>query len=124
MDQNLVLFFEKTPQLLPVYEAFEKKVNAALGAVNIRVQKTQITFSNKHNFAMVSLAKGKIKGRPGQHAIVTFGLQYPVQSERIYVKTEPYPNRWTHHVLVQAPKEVDEELMGWVEEAYYFSLSK
>ncbi|WP_343224108.1 hypothetical protein [Pseudoflavonifractor capillosus] len=34
---------------------------------------------------------------------------------------EPYPNRWTHHVLLTR---LDETVMGWVEEAYQFSMEK
>lgn len=124
MDQNVWLFFEKAPELLPVYVVLEEKVNNAFEKVTIRVQKTQITFSNKYNFAMVSLPKGKSKNKPGQYIMVTFGLQYPVKSERIFVKTQPYPNRWTHHVLVAKPGGIDNELMDWIKEAYHFSMAK
>lgn len=37
---------------------------------------------------------------------------------------EPYPNRWTHHVLISAPEEIDDELMGWIKEASIFSEGK
>ena len=38
--------------------------------------------------------------------------------------TEAYPGRWTHHVLVGTPDEIDEELLGWVQEAADFSAAK
>ncbi|MFR6217731.1 MAG: DUF5655 domain-containing protein [Enterocloster bolteae] len=38
--------------------------------------------------------------------------------------TEPYPNRWTHHVIVQSADEIDDKLMGWIREAYEFALVK
>lgn len=38
--------------------------------------------------------------------------------------TEVSPRRWTHHVVVTAPEELDEELMDWLEEAYQFALIK
>ena len=37
---------------------------------------------------------------------------------------EPYPNRWTHHVLVTREEELDGELLGWLEEAYEFARNK
>ncbi|MDE6880134.1 MAG: hypothetical protein K2P20_02115, partial [Oscillospiraceae bacterium] len=37
---------------------------------------------------------------------------------------EPYPNRWTHHVLVASAEEINGELMGWVKEAAAFSRGK
>jgi hypothetical protein len=91
----------------------------------MEVQKSQIKFSNKHGFAFVWLPIGrKIKGRSGVYIVVTFGLEHRVDDPRIAVSVEPYPNRWTHHVVVQSVDEVDEQLVGWLREAYDFALNK
>ena len=37
---------------------------------------------------------------------------------------EPYPNRWTHHVLIGTVEEIDDELLSWIEEAAAFAQSK
>ena len=37
---------------------------------------------------------------------------------------EPYPGRWTNHVLLSREDEIDEELMDWLREAYDFAESK
>lgn len=66
----------------------------------------------------------KAKERPAVYIVVTFGLGYKVESPRIDVAVEPYPNRWTHHVLISSAEELDEELMGWVKEASVFSAGK
>ncbi|MGM9590927.1 MAG: DUF5655 domain-containing protein [Faecousia sp.] len=55
---------------------------------------------------------------------VTFGLGHHKESTRIDVATEPYPGRWTHHVMVRTPDEIDEELLDWIQEAADFSASK
>ena len=55
---------------------------------------------------------------------VTFGLDYRKESPRIDVVTEPYPGRWTHHVMVGNAEEIDEELIGWIREAADFAASK
>lgn len=121
---DVLFFFEDHLEALPLYEAFEAQVEQ-LGEVNIRVQKTQITFSNRHNFASVSfLPARKAKNRPKVYITVTFGLGRRVDSPRIDIATEPYPGRWTHHVLVSSTEEIDSELMGWIREAYDFSADK
>lgn len=121
---DVLFFFENHLEALPLYEAFEAQVER-LGEVSIRVQKTQITFSNRHNFAFVSfLPARKAKNRPKVYITVTFGLGRRVDSPRIDIATEPYPNRWTHHVLVSSTEEIDNELMGWIREAYDFSALK
>lgn len=125
MTQDTLFFFNKHPDALPLYELFEQKLLSELGSTDIKVQKTQISFSNKHNFAFVSfLPVCKAKERPQTYIVITFGLGHRVESPRIDAATEPYPNRWTHHVLISEPEEIDEELMGWVKEAAAFSAAK
>ena len=125
MDQNKLFFFDKNPEALPLYEAFEERILSEMDSVNIKVQKTQITFSNKHNFACVSfLPVRKAKERPASYIVVSFGLGNRVDSPRIDAAVEPYPNRWTHHVLISETEEIDEELMGWIREAGAFSAGK
>lgn len=125
MTQDTLFFFDKHPDALPLYELFEQKLLSELGSADIKVQKTQISFFNKHNFAFVSfLPVRKAKERPQTYIVITFGLGHRVESPRIDAATEPYPNRWTHHVLISEPEEIDEELMGWVEEAAAFSAAK
>ena len=55
---------------------------------------------------------------------MTFGLDHPVYAERIAVTVEAQPNRWTHHVIVGSPEEIDSELLGLICEAYAFSEGK
>ena len=43
---------------------------------------------------------------------------------RIWQAVEPYPNRWTHHVLVSDESQLDGELLGWVKEAAAFAAVK
>ena len=120
-----LFFFNEKTAALPPYEAFVKRLLAEIENVTVKVQKTQITFSNRHNFAFVSfLPARKAKDRPETYITVTFGLRYKKESPRIDVASEPYPNRWTHHLLISSEEEIDDELMGWIKEAAAFSAGK
>lgn len=124
MDTDVLMFFDKMPQALPLYEAFVNKLRSEFNHVTIKIQKSQISFSNKHNFAFVWLPVRKMKGRPDVYIVVSFGLGYQVEDQRIVEATEPYPNRWTHHIIVQRESEIDDQLIGWIKQAYAFSLNK
>ena len=125
MNQDILFFFDKNPEALPLYEALEERIRSEIQDVTIKVQKTQISFANKHNFAFVSfLPARKAKERPDIYITVTFGLGYRKESPRIDAATEPYPNRWTHHMLISQVDEVDDELLGWIKEAGVFSAGK
>ena len=125
ISSNELFFFDEKPAALPLYEAFAKRLLAEIDNVTVKVQKTQISFSNKYNFAFVSLLPvRKAKARPETWITVTFGLRYKKESPRIDVAIEPYPNRWTHHMLISSVDEIDDELMGWIKEAAAFSAGK
>lgn len=122
MDLNTILFFEKHPDALTLYEAFTDAVTTMYPDTEIRVQKTQISFYDVHMFACASFARVKKKKElPDPYLVITLGLPYPLESPRVAVKTEPYPGRWTTHIVIGSEEEVDEELLGWTEEAYCFA---
>ncbi|MCI8658723.1 MAG: hypothetical protein HFG54_00530 [Lachnospiraceae bacterium] len=124
MNQDLLCFFEKKPEALALYEVFEKKVLSEIENVHIKVQKTQISFANRYNFAFVSFLPVRKENRQKVYIVITFGLGYRVESPRIDGATEPYPNRWTHHVLISSEEEIDDELIGWVKLSSDFSARK
>lgn len=125
MTQDELSFFDRMPTALPLYEAFAGRVLSEIPDTAVKVQKTQISFSNKYNFAFVSfLPVRKAKERPKTYIVVTFGLSYRKCAPRIDAATEAYPNRWTHHVLISELEEIDDELMEWVKEAAAFSAAK
>ena len=125
MNVDVLRFFDQNPAALSLYETFEKRVLEKVGEAEIKAQKTQISFYPKHMLACVSFAKvRKAKERPETYIVVTFGLSHKVESPRIDVATEPYPGRWTHHVLIASEEEIDEELLGWVKETEAFAVRK
>lgn len=125
MNGDILFFFGEHVDALPMYEKLEAEILARIPDVKIKVQKTQITFANKRGFAFVSFNPcRKAKDRPEVWMTVTFGLGCRKESSRIDAATEPYPDRWTHHVMVSSPEEIDEELMDWLKEAAAFSAGK
>ncbi len=127
MDFDTMAFFEaqKHPEALPLYEALEGRILAEVDSVRIKVQKSQITFYNRHLFACASFARVRRKAElPPCWLVVTVGLARRLDSPRVAVATEPYPGRWTHHIVISDPTEVDDELMGWVREAAAFAAAK
>ena len=125
MDAATLLFFEQQPAALPLYEAFADAVIRQYPDTKVKVQKSQISFSSRYMFACVSFARVKKKKElPDPYLVVTLGMSYPLESSRVAVKTEPYPGRWTTHIVLGDEKEVDGELLKWVAEAYDFANTK
>ncbi len=110
--------------MLPVYETLRNELAQRYPQMKITVGKTQISFRSRYIFAMASLPVRRIRGCPDEFLLVSFGLSHRLEDERILRAVEPYPNRWTHHVVVTGSGEIDSRLMRWLEEAYQFSMTK
>ena len=120
-----LFLFEGRLGAVPLYEAFAGELFKSFPGTSIRVQKSQINFSNRHVYACVSFARVKKKAElPDPYIVVTLGLSNPLDSPRVAVKTEPYPGRWTAHIVVGSQDELDREFWGWVDQAYEFSENK
>ena len=113
-ESDLLFFFDGRPDRLALYQSFFQMLDAAFPESSVKVQKNQVSFYGTHLFAMVSHPKRK--GDPG--IVVTFGLRRREPSPRIGAAAEPYPNRWTHHVTVSREEDLDDELLGWLKEAW------
>ena len=118
------MFFDGHPEELALYEALFRRMDGAFPEGTVKVQKSQISFYGRHLFAAASLPVRRRKDWPKMCLMVTVGLPYRLDSPRGAAASEPYPGRWTHHVLVTEADQIDEELMGWLREAWDFAESK
>lgn len=118
-------FFRDSPGALPLYLALEERILTMFPETRVRVQKTQISFSHRRNFAFASLLPARRAAlRPDPYLTVTVGLNRRLDSPRVDAASEPYPGRWTHHIVIGSVEEIDGELLGWVREAAEFSAQK
>ena len=125
MNSDILFLFGAHMDALDMYEKLEEQILTGIPDVKIKAAKTQITFANKRGFAFVSFNPcRRAAQRPKVWMTISFGLGYRKESPRIDVATEPYPGRWTHHVMVGSVDEIDEELMNWIKEAAEFSAQK
>ena len=123
--QDTLFFFDRHQAVYPLYVCFQEKLLARFPESRIKVQKTQISYYNRHLYACVSFLKVKKKAElPEDYFVLTLGLSAPLESDRVAVKTKPYPGRWTTHFVISSPADLDEELFNWIEQAYNFAQAK
>ena len=123
--QDTLFFFDRHQAVYPLYACFQEKLLARFPESRIKVQKSQISYYNRHLCACVSFLKVKKEAElPEDYFVLTLGLSAPLESDRVAVKTEPYPGRWTTHFVISSPADLDEELFDWIEQAYNFAQAK
>ena len=123
--QDALFLFDRHQAVYPLYECFQEKLLARFPESQIRVQKSQISYYNRHLYACVSFLKVKKKADlPDDYFVLTLGLSASLESDRVAAKTEPYPGRWTTHFVVGSASDLDKELFDGIEQAYIFAQSK
>ena len=123
-ESDLLFYFDGKPREFSLYQRLFESVEQAFPDASVKVQKSQISFYCPKLFAAASISVRRKKDWPRECLLVTFGLEHRVDSSRIAVAIEPYPNRWTHHLLLTEPSQIDTELLDWLQEAYWFSEQK
>lgn len=118
-------FFAGKPKQFDLFLAIEGMMRG-IGEVKVEVMKSQISFATNYKFAWVWLPLKfgtELHGhtRPNGSLVLTFGLDRCIKHERIVEAVNPYPKRWTHHVIIENPDELDDILREWLKEAYTFS---
>ena len=123
--QDTLFFFDRHQAVYPLHACFQEKLLAHFPESRIKVQKSQISYYNRHLYACVSFLKVKKKADlPEDYFVLTLGLPAPPESDRAAAKTEPYPGRWTTHFVIGSPSDLDEGLFGWIAQAYQFAQAK
>ncbi len=123
-EADILRYFSANPMEQTFYEVLVRQMDACMPEASVKVQKSQISFYDRHLFAAASIPLRRKKNWPNTCLLVTFGLSHRVEDPRISVAVEPYPNRWTHHVLVSERREIDTQLMDWLVQSWVFAENK
>ena len=113
MKGDVLFFFEKHMDMLPVYEILESRILNEIENVRIKVQKSQITFYNKHLFACVSFMRvRKKKDCPPDYIVVTFGLSHKMESSRIEFGIAKFSSAGLQTVTLTANRKTTDSIMN------------
>ena len=93
--------------------ALYKQLLAAIkpiGPFREEIKKTSIHLVRESAFAGV---------HPGsQHVLLTIKADQPIRSPRVTKAEQVSKNRWHLDVKISTVKEIDDELLGWLRQAY------
>lgn len=123
-ETDLLFFFQRSPAALALYQALLRRMEPCFPQAALRVQKTQISFYDRHLFAAVSLPRSARQFGPEAVLVLTLGLNRRLDDPRAAAVVEPYPGRFTHHIPLSGETDLDAALLGWLQEAQDFARSK
>jgi hypothetical protein len=104
------------PRAARLYAAVRGAV-ADLGGTTVRETRSQVAFRRRTTFAAVWVP-GRYLRRAGAPLVLTVHLRERDPSPRWKEVVEPAPGRFTHHLELQEPGDVDGELRNWLRRAW------
>ena len=119
-DETIFRFFGEDDGRVRLFKSIRDMI-ALQGEVSEHIGKSQISFGTKRRFAWIWMPLRTGKGRPEGCIILTLGLRRKAESAKVVEAVEPYPGRWTHHIVISNSKDLDCEMLALIEEAYQAS---
>ncbi|PTQ84915.1 hypothetical protein C8U37_10643 [Trichococcus patagoniensis] len=120
INKEVEAFFAGKPETNALFMAVERKIRA-IGPAIITVTKTQISFATRTQFAWVWMPQPTDRKRPLHSLVLSFGCGRRIVDDQIVEAIEPYPGRWTHHVIIAEEADLTDAVDVWLREAYRFS---
>jgi Domain of unknown function (DUF5655) len=108
-------FFAGHPDALAVFEKV-RAVLGRLGPVEVRTSKSQVAFRRKRGFAFLWLP-GRYLSKPTAEVVLSIGLGRHDPSARFKEVAHPAPAQWMHHLEIHDIGDIDDEVVGWLQEA-------
>lgn len=88
-----------------------------LNGVTTRVTKSQISYLRKRTFAAIWVPSQYLDGTVAP-LVLTLYLPHRNASSRWKQVVEPAPGRFTHHLELVGPDDIDAQVGVWLEEAW------
>ena len=89
----------------------------SLGPVVTRVTKSQVALVREKPFAWIWMPAMYLKGKCAP-LVLAFSFRERRPWPRWKESYEAAPGRFTHHLELWSPEDVDEEVRGWLQEAW------
>ncbi len=113
---RLQQFFEGRDASREVFEAVHDAMNS-IGTTEVRVSAGQVGFRRSSAFVFAWIPD-IYQGRTDVSLVLTVALPRRIESPRWSQIVEPSPGRFMHHLALRKPRDVDEEVVAWLKEAY------
>jgi len=115
-DEAAERFFAGHADALETYRTV-REILDGVGAYEVRVTKSQVTFRRAKSFAWLWLP-GRWLRDPGAEVVLSVALGERDPSPRFKQGVNPSAGVWMHHLEVHTPDDLDREVEGWLRRAY------
>jgi hypothetical protein len=109
-------FFEGHEKSRQIFDAVCSAVEA-VGPAEIRISKSQVAFRRRKAFAWVWMPGRYLSGQTAT-LVLTLSFHSRKASLRWKEIVEVVPGRFTHHLELYSPADIDDQVRDWLQEAW------
>jgi hypothetical protein len=106
------LFQGKTESVWDLYQLLLSELKK-LGPIQVTMKSISISLENRRTFASAIIRNRSIK--------LIFRTNHKIASSRIRSAEHIAKTSYDHTIFIESQNDIDEELMGWLEDAYQTS---
>jgi len=117
-------FLSQKPEALPGARAFLLGALERWPSAEVITQKSQVGLRDPRPFCALTLPGKHVRGKATPGAMLSLFLPRPLETELLIMAVEPYPGRFTNHLVLPASEDFDEDLWAWTAEARRFRCGK
>lgn len=122
MRDKIDVVFAAMPEARPLFEMVDRRLQDEFSGVERRISHLQVGYKTRHGFVYVWPPANRAGKSFPVCVILSFNLDRRLESPKITEATQMKRGQWVHHLLIDRPENLDNQVMGWLREAYEFSL--
>ena len=115
-DARAEAFFAGRPTGSAAYHRV-RAVLEGFGPVEVRVSRSQVALRRRRGVASLWLP-GQYVRAPASEVVLSIVLGRAERSARFKEIVQPSRRHWMHHLVFRDAAEIDDEVVGWLREAY------
>jgi sulfite reductase beta subunit-like hemoprotein len=117
VEQLLDEHFAGRDESRRIFDTLRAKIEA-YGEVEIRVSKSQVALARRRNVAVAWTPGRYLEEKLSAPLVLTISLHRHDDSARWKEIVATGDGRYTHHLELRAPEEIDDDVLAWLAEAW------
>jgi len=105
--------FENKQFAKELFLHLKKEIEKSIGSLKIESPPCCIHLVSNYTFGAVWPLKDKIR--------IDFRMDFKIESKKIWKMVKMSKNRYLYYLEIKDKKEIDKELLGWIEKAYFLN---
>lgn len=122
-ENDIVEFFKGREASLKLFKLLRQVIEKNCSP-DIEVSKTQISFGENYKYIWVWLPQKWVTKRPEGSITLTIVTGEKLKHDRIVESVQPRKGYWTHHILIDNKRAIDEKVEDLIKKSYDFYLKR